>query len=349
MGGTRTNSEIIRTATATPADFFFFNNGVSCVATSITIDGDKLMADGLQVINGAQTVRALAKTFAKDQGHSWIHQSPQIIVRVTEIEQGYAQDRKFLEDVTRFNNSQNVIKASDFRSNDSIQLDLARKFSDLRRPGGRQVKYVPKRTDKRWQNTDIIRLEEFSKVLYSFLKDPVSFSGSTSFLFDDSEKGGYVWVFGDGTHYWEAMPAEEFRLRAAIWWMAQAFSERIGIDRDKQMDKDLVAALERKWMLLYVARLILERNYGSDFRSVLAKYHEGAWVLGEKAVGVWFEKLYNASKQSVQFVYKTATKQPGFVHRNWMRSQKTVQELNDYATIAPGLEIGPPPQAAPSQ
>jgi len=79
----------------------------------------------------------------------------------------------------------------------------------------------------------VIRLEEFAKVIYSFLRDPIQFSGSTSFLFDDTSKGGYRYVFGDGQQVWTTMPDEEFKLRSAVWWMADAFAPQVKNDRAK--------------------------------------------------------------------------------------------------------------------
>ena len=77
-----------------------------------------------------------------------------------------------------------------------------------------------------------IRLEEFAKVIYSFLGDPVKFSGKTSFLFDDSESGGYRLVFGDGQQVWLKMPEEEFQLRSAVWWLADEFGRQLKRDRE---------------------------------------------------------------------------------------------------------------------
>src|SRR5262249_23208522 len=146
--------------------------------------------------------------------------------------------------------------------------DLKNRFAEHKR-NGKEVVYISKRTDPayRRQNQEIISLEEFAKVVYSFQKNPFAFADKTSFLFDDSESGGYIWVFGDGKEIWTTMPEPEFRLRSAIWWLSKAFSEQMREDKKKLTDtdkKDVSAlivknALERKWLLLFVARLILEK------------------------------------------------------------------------------------------
>ncbi len=185
IGSTQTNKNILKTARTRPNHFFHFNNGISCLAKKVTLadSKDRIEAEGLQIINGAQTVKALVRAA---EGHH-LDPEPSILVRITEISKGYAAEGAFTTDVTRFNNTQNVIKDSDFRSNDPIQQDLKTKFNYSR--FGRPVDYVPKRTDRKRPNAVQIRLEEFAKVIYSFLGDPIKFSGQTSFLFDESESG----------------------------------------------------------------------------------------------------------------------------------------------------------------
>jgi hypothetical protein len=345
IGNTRTNKKIVETAFQTPSEFFFFNNGVSCVATSMTVEGDRVHTRGLQVVNGAQTLKALHRAASKFKAGEpiWPETKPLVLVRITEVGESYGSSGRFREDITRFNNTQNVIKQSDFRSNDPIQVDLERKFKLLHR-FGRIVQYTPKRTDRKLPQSDVIRLEEFAKVSFAFLRDPVSFSGSTSFLFDESDKGGYIQVFGDGKEIYSAMPEGRFKLLAAVWWMAQAFADRLKFDKlDSSLSSEKRNALERKWTLLFLARIYLERRYGDKYVEILGRSASGEWILGEKPEGVWFEKLYETCKQALQWMYVDAASKPGFVHRNWMRSESTVKALENYARTAPwgGLDPGP--------
>ena len=93
------------------------------------------------------------------------------------------------DQVTQSNNTQNVVKVSDFRSNDTVQEHLKEQFEKIAYRG-RRVAYVPKRTDWPPKNSELIRLEEFAKSVYAFMEEPISFSGATAFLFDD-QSGGY--------------------------------------------------------------------------------------------------------------------------------------------------------------
>ncbi len=330
LGNTKTNKSIVSTAKERPEVFFHLNNGISCIGSKVEIDGDKAQVDGFQVINGAQTVKSLYRA-----RRAWKpDEEPLVLVRITEISAGYGEAGRFRNDVVQANNTQNVIKISDFRSNDAIQGDLRRRFAAYAR-FGKQVDYLPKRTDTTKPNSTQVRLEEFAKAVFSFLRDPVSFSGSTSFLFDDSEKGGYPVVFGDGKVVWEQMPEAEFRLRSSIWWLSEEFSERLRKDRHETADPVDKAAQERKWWLIFASRLVLERSFGVRFHEVLAQHYKGDWRLGDGQTGKWFEDLYDKARRSVIYKYGEAAAQSGFVHRNWMRNTKSVDSLSHFVLKGP--------------
>ena len=146
-------------------------------------------------------------------------------------------------------------------------------------------------------------------------------------------------MFGDGEQIWEEMPMEEFKLRAAVWWMSEEFAKKVKADKSGEKDNDRLAALERRWMLLFVARKLLERAHPTGYKEKLGKYYDGNWRLGEKPIGQWFETLYKVCKQTVIYVYKQSAIKPGFVHRNWMRSDSTIHDLSTFVAEAPGGEI----------
>jgi AIPR protein len=334
IGNTTTNKRIVETARDQPQHFFHFNNGISCLARKVTVNegNDRLKAVDLQVINGAQTVKALVRAA---EGHQ-LHPEPYVLVRITEIQHGYGGESQFATEITRFNNTQNVIKISDFRSNDAVQKDLVAKFDYSR--FGKPVQYIPKRTDKRKTNAIPIRLEEFSKVIYSFLYDPVRFSGQTSFLFDDGPQGGYRLIFGDSEEVWSKMPAEAFRLRSAIWWIADEFNRKLVADRSLTKTQIERASLERKWFIINAARLVLQRKYGEEsYVGKLTPHYRGDWRLGEDSVGEMFASVYESAKRSVMYVYQQATQQPDFNHRNWMRNMKSVEAIEAFIRLAPSF------------
>ena len=349
IGKTSTNKAIIATAKEKPESFFLFNNGISCLCTSLIDHDNRIEVTGLQVINGAQTVKALVGAGRRRPGDAdpWPKDVPLVLARITEIPSGYGSAGRVRDDVTRYNNTQNVVKVSDFRSNDRVQLLLKDQFKEISR-FGKPVSYVPKRTDYRPPNCEIVRLEEFSKSVYAFLEDPVAFSGSTSFLFDDSEGGGYNRIFGDGDQKWEKMPNDEFRLRASIYWLAQEFGERAKTDRETEVDADTRSALERKWMIVYSARKVLENYFPNElWKDQLRKAYRGEWRFGEGDRGKWFLRLYGEARSGVVLAYKNSRLvNPTFVHRNWMRSKDTppaVAQILKEVILVTKDPIGPLP------
>lgn len=329
IGNTVTNRKIIETATKSPESFFLFNNGISCLCTHFELREDRIDVRGVQVINGAQTVKALVNAARASKGKppSWSDAPPTILVRITEIPGGYGQSGAMRERITQFNNTQNIIKVSDFRSNDIVQKNLKDQFAEVRH-NGKAVEYQAKRTDRITRGTEVIRLEEFAKTLYAFLGDPTSFSGATAFLFDE-QNGGYATIFGDGKSVWEKIPDDEFRLRAGIYWIAQNFAAKLKSDRITEDDPDVRAALERKWMLIFASRKVFEHYYPKgDWKRQIAKTYKGDWTLGEGSRGKVFLQVYRDAKAGVIMAYKNAkNSKHGFVHRNWMRNKDTPSDV----------------------
>ena len=319
VGKTRTNKQIVETARNDPENFYMFNNGISCLATRVNVTENAVEVIGLQVINGAQTVRSLAHV-GKFGSHV-----PFVLVRITEISEGYGSGGKIREQITRFNNTQNTIKLSDFRSNDPVQSGLSDQFKQIVRKG-RKVAYLPKRTDKIPANHEVIRLEEFAKSVYAFLYSPTEFTASTSFLFDDGEKGGYAAVFGDGNYVWERMPDDEFEMRAAMYWIAQDFGENLRAAREKTADSDARAALERKWLLIYAAACCFKYSYNNDeWKIQLRKLYRGDWsVGGSDRKSQIIDSIFRASIAGVTTAYKNEkNNNKAFEHRRWIRSKET--------------------------
>ena len=107
-----------------PTEFFYFNNGISAICTEYELEENVLTAYDFQIINGAQTVGSLARS---DQ-----NSDIEVLFRLTKAED-VKTEKGINRDIIRYNNSQNIIKASDFRANDDIHIWLSQKsLTDLR-------------------------------------------------------------------------------------------------------------------------------------------------------------------------------------------------------------------------
>ena len=283
VGDTATNKSIINTALNDPSNFVFFNNGVTAIASRITEDENTrtLDCERLSVINGAQTVRSLRRAATQRKPGQGDHSLRDVRVLLRIITFDFPREMQFVQDTTRFNNTQNSIKVADFRSNDAVQKDLAKRFYGLYR-GGKRFAYKNKRSPSK-PGEFTISLEDFAKTIHSFDYGPDDVAGGTRYLFDVSSKGGYRKVFIDPD---QPFSETEFRLVAGTYFLCEQVKEFWDAERSdaKKTAGALRPALERKWLVYYVIEALLRAIYAKldadlaiDIRRL---YKPNAWMDG---------------------------------------------------------------------
>lgn len=119
------NSGIKETATESPENFWVYNNGVTALVNSLTVrrltsGRQQLKIQGMSIVNGAQTTGAIGS----------LPKAPnkQLMVPIRFI---WTTNKARVQDIIRYNNSQNKISASDFRSTDAIQKRLKEEFQKI--------------------------------------------------------------------------------------------------------------------------------------------------------------------------------------------------------------------------
>ena len=188
LGEKGINKDIVATAEEEPENFFYYNNGISAVCTDLDIKKNKIIAKKFQIINGAQTVGALKA----------IEDNPnlEILMRITET-QSVGTEKGINEKIIRYNNTQNKITLSDFRSNDKIQLDLLNKFKTLNFKILGKINYIRKRGDKMLRKgTYNLKLEDLAKIRYSYLCEPCTPISKAKDLWKVGDNGLYKKSFG---------------------------------------------------------------------------------------------------------------------------------------------------------
>ncbi|MGV9859465.1 AIPR family protein [Gordonia sp. NPDC003425] len=129
------NNGIKKSAELSPGDFYVYNNGVTALVLDYTLGRRQrgrrnLSITGISIVNGAQTTGSLGSLPSRPDN------SLDVPIRFIK-----STDETLMENVVRFNNSQNKIQAADFRSTDSIQEALRRQFQaipDAEYEGGRR-------------------------------------------------------------------------------------------------------------------------------------------------------------------------------------------------------------------
>jgi hypothetical protein len=240
LGRKGINKDIVTTAQNHPDKFFYFNNGASAICTSIDFDEKTghFRGENFQVINGAQTIGALKS--AKD-----VSSDTEVLLRIMEGE-SVKTEKGFNADVIRFNNTQNIIKSSDFRSNDPIQLWLEKKFNDHRVRGAQEkrIVYVRKRTYKRAPHSDILRLEDMARIRFTWLKEPTRATADPKSLWAFRADGGtYEIAFGINDELTDV-------------WSDDAFQEALlAVISYREIERRITDIIKRDRKFLWIRRL----------------------------------------------------------------------------------------------
>ncbi|MDZ4056598.1 MAG: AIPR family protein, partial [Polynucleobacter sp.] len=229
--GKRVNKPIIETAIKRPEEFYYFNNGVSAVCTHIhDLGNNKFRFDNFQIINGAQTVGSLAQIASLDS-------KCEVVLRITE---GISvkTEKGFNADIILYNNTQNVVRASDFRSNDSIQLWLEDRFSRTKARGAvtEPLRYVRKRSHKRVRGAWPVKFEELAKIRYAYFYEPTQCVADPRSLWTAKEDGGfYERAFGIDGELRDIWTDDEFdeTLFAIVTFFSIMYKIKLHIKQDK--------------------------------------------------------------------------------------------------------------------
>lgn len=159
------NNGIKKSAESSPGEFWVYNNGITVLVNSYEIieknSKNKLIISGMSIVNGAQTTGAIG-SLNKLPDHK-------VMVPARFVQ---APDQELVRNIIQFNNSQNKITASDFRSTDRIQKklkDQIAKIPDAEYEGGRRGGH----SDVITRSKKLLPSYTVGQALASFHGDPV--------------------------------------------------------------------------------------------------------------------------------------------------------------------------------
>lgn len=340
VGETMTNKGIVNTAQNAPHDFMFFNNGVSAVAAKVIPDDNDesiLNCEQFSIINGAQTVRSLFKAYRRKINTL---KDVKILFRIVQFRPG--KDGVFLTDVTRYNNTQNSIKVSDFRSNDPVQKYLKAQFAKIC-IGSKPCDYKNKRRQERDSSKFPIGMEELAKAVYSFNYGPDDMYGGTKYLFDLSNKGGYSKVFGDAG---VQMAIERFELIAGTYFLCHEIEQQWRACRETDTTS---MALERRWLVYFtvgelyrIAYKCVKQDIDEDLRYMS---NANKWMKENKEnyTKKSISEMLGLAMAAMEQAYKTESNKTDFKHRNWFRNAETLKLIINELSVIPKYRNMPLP------
>ncbi len=132
LGSTRStrniNNGIKGTAQSDPSNFAVFNNGITVLVHDFKVSDtrkgkQRLSVTGLGIVNGGQTTGSIGSIDVQKFENLG---SASVMARFIKCD-----DEAVLERIVRFNNTQNKVEATDFRSKDGIQLRLRDEFKSI--------------------------------------------------------------------------------------------------------------------------------------------------------------------------------------------------------------------------
>ncbi len=112
------NQQIRKTAEDNPQNFWVYNNGLTLINRSFSVTSESLQCSGLAVTNGAQTLGSLAEVVDQKQ-----LETAMIPIRVIA-----SDNPSLIENIIRYNNTQNPIKPWELRVLDPVQARIEEDF-----------------------------------------------------------------------------------------------------------------------------------------------------------------------------------------------------------------------------
>jgi hypothetical protein len=195
---TDVNSEIRETLINAPEKFWYFNNGITAIASKVKKlaigGGDNDLGvfhcEDVYVVNGAQTISTIGRFVENEPDRPLSKCFVQI--RLISLEEA---NEDFGDEITKTNNRQNRIDSRDFVSQDTEQKRLK---SELAIDG---VQYVIMRSDEILSGASSFDLQESTTALACASLDIaiiVQLKGAIGKIWDDLSKPPYKLLFNSG-------------------------------------------------------------------------------------------------------------------------------------------------------
>ena len=204
----------------TPAErsnFWKYNNGITVTCSAISPQGEwRYLVDGLQVVNGLQTIEALYDN--KDTNDNIV--GVKLLIRIIPTTQSDSPDlertRELESKIAEYSNSQTQITARDLRSNDEVQRAIERISMEVY--GLKYVRKIGEEGETKWPSKYRVDNYEAAQAALSFWHG-MSNEASTKarLLFEEGKgpkKGYYEKIFTKST-------TAEYVLLPYLLWVSQ--------------------------------------------------------------------------------------------------------------------------------
>lgn len=183
------NNGIKRTAESDHENFWAYNNGVTILVNNYTYTETQLYIQGMSIVNGAQTTGAIG-SLSRLPGAD-----VKVLARFVKTD-----NVDIIQNIIRYNNSQNKVTASDFRSTDKYQKKIKEQISKIPNSeyeGGRRGGFG----DVIKRRPNLIPSYTAGQALAAMHGDPiVAYNGKSSIWIDDKTYSKYFNEHTTGAH-----------------------------------------------------------------------------------------------------------------------------------------------------
>ena len=352
LGDKGKNKQITETLEKEPGLFYLYNNGISAICTEMSIESSQkgvlgVSCKNFQIINGAQTVGSI-HDFGINRKNIKKLKQVKVLMRITEVERVAGRTEGLTGNMIRYNNSQNVIRDADFKSNDPIQEELAARFIEQEilyhaDSSLHKVVYMPKRVQRSKEGEIHVSMDSLAKSLYVFKKNtPAKINSLTKFLFEESDKDGYLSLFGDENQKRvEASNSEQvindrFDEFAAVAILNHFLeSKHQGLKKGTKPDEiqGMVVRTGRLflWAFGYVIRKFYCDSEGEIYKKIINGEAFNSETDEEGFVHVWYkyiyEKLYDFLIHETDKSELFEDDKTAFNFKTWLRDNKKMSRL----------------------
>lgn len=200
------NEQIVETLLRKPNAFWYFNNGITGITKilpDIGIHAKRIEIDGLQIINGAQTVYSIYQAY---KNATQIEKKSMDAYAKIALRLIGSSDEEFNLQITRYTNFQNPMTERDFWANDDVQERLQNEsFSTDIWYEKRRGEFQLTEEQIKSLGVKIVSNKILALSYTSFhLQNPVYSAVRTNDFFTsykDSKNGIYEYIFNDKTHF----------------------------------------------------------------------------------------------------------------------------------------------------
>lgn len=197
-GETAINEKIVDTLLTNPADFFYFNNGITIICKDIkpkrippNHEHSGFSCEDISVVNGAQTVGCITQAYNKNSEKI---KDAKVLVRVISLSNA---SEEFGDLITNATNTQNKVSNKDFASKDKIQIKL---HKDLSLDG---INYYIKNYEGIQKSAESFDLED-AAIALACCSDDIALvniaKGQVGKLYEDITKKPYTILFNENTN-----------------------------------------------------------------------------------------------------------------------------------------------------